>query len=256
MKERTYDTLAEGEVSFFRDNGYLLTGRPLFSQAKFDRLFAIFEEHLHNRGQLRPDELDTPHMKDARLFDFLMADEVLDIVQDIIGSDIGLWSSHFICKEPHTGGKTPWHEDSAYWKGRFDRFDKIVTVWLAIDNADRTNGCMGVIPGSHHNGFSEYEQMDTDNRIFNIQIKDGLVDESKVVWFELPQDHYSLHDCRIIHGADANTSDRRRTGYTMRYFSNDLVLNREHSHNKGHKIYHMLPPATLCSPADLNIAKK
>jgi ectoine hydroxylase-related dioxygenase (phytanoyl-CoA dioxygenase family) len=238
MKNDTTKVLKDGETSFFQDNGYLLTGRPMFGKQQFDQLFDIFEQHLHSRGQLQPDELDVPHMKDKRLFDFLMADEVLNVVECILGPDISLWSSHFICKEPATGGKTPWHEDSAYWKGRFDRFDKIVTVWLAIDEATRANGCMGVIPGSHSNGFSEYEKMDTDNRIFNMQIKPSLIDEARVVWFELPQNHYSLHDSRIIHGANANTSNKRRTGYTMRYFSIDLVLNREHPNNKAHKIYH------------------
>jgi ectoine hydroxylase-related dioxygenase (phytanoyl-CoA dioxygenase family) len=226
------------DVNFYRDNGYLLTGQPLFSPGKFERLFTLFEEHLANRGDLKPDELDVPHMKDPRLFDFLMAEEVLDVVEPLIGPNIGLWSSHFISKEPRMGKATPWHEDSAYWKGRFDRFDKIVTVWLAIDKADVENGCMGVIPGSHRNGFSEYEKMDTDSRIFNIKIKDSQVDESKVVWLELEKNFYSLHDSRIIHGARANTSQRRRTGYTMRYFSNELVFNREHVDNMRHRIYH------------------
>lgn len=234
--ERT--KLSLEEISYYKDNGYLLTGRPLFSKKKFDRLFAIFEEHLENRGNLKPDELDVPHMKDARLFEFLMAPEILDIVEGLIGPDIGLWSSHFICKEPRTGKKTPWHEDSAYWNGRFDRFDSIVTLWLAIDESTKENGCMGVIPGSHHNGFSEYEKMDTDHSIFNIEIKKSAVDESKVVWFELKQDHYSLHDSRIIHGANANTSDKRRTGYTMRYFNTDLVMNQQHPDNLNHKVYH------------------
>jgi ectoine hydroxylase-related dioxygenase (phytanoyl-CoA dioxygenase family) len=228
----------EKEVKYYHDNGYLLTGRPMFPREKFDQLFSIFEEHLANRGNLKPDELDVPHMKDPRLFEFLMASEVLNVVERLIGPDIGLWSSHFICKEPKTGRHTPWHEDSAYWKGRFDRFDQIVTVWLAIDEADIANGCMGVIPGSHHNGFSDYEKLDTDNRIFDKKIKDSQVDESKVVWLELQNNYYSLHDSRIIHGARANTSDRRRTGYTMRYFSNDLVLNREHPDNLQHRIYH------------------
>ncbi|HEY4206521.1 MAG TPA: phytanoyl-CoA dioxygenase family protein [Puia sp.] len=227
----------EREVNFYRENGYLLTGRPLFSPGKFERLFVLFEEHLANRGDLKPDELDVPHMKDDRLFDFLMADEVLDVVEPLIGPNIGLWSSHFISKEPRMGNPTPWHEDSAYWNGRFDRMDMIVTVWLAIDKADVENGCMGVVPGTHRNGTSEYEKMDTDNRIFNIRIK-GEVDESKVVWLELEKNFYSLHDSRIIHGARANTSQRRRTGYTMRYFSNELVFNREHPHNLQHRIFH------------------
>ena len=97
----------------------------------------------------RGDEFDTPHFQDRRLLDFLLAPQVLDLVECIVGPDILLWSSHFISKDPLTGRATPWHEDSAYWMGRLDRYDKIVTVWLALDDVDRDNGCMQVIPGSH-----------------------------------------------------------------------------------------------------------
>ncbi len=231
-------TLTQEQTGFYRENGYLLTGQPLFSDEKFHLLYEIFEDLLAKLGNTRGNELDVPHFKDSRLFDFLMADEPLDIVEDLIGPNIGLWSSHFICKEPKTGKRTPWHEDSAYWDGRFDRFDGIVTLWLAIDPSTRENGCMGVIPGTHRNGFSDYVEMDSGHAIFTREIRDDEVDTGKVVWFELKQNHYSLHDSRIIHGAEANLSDTRRTGYTMRYFNTDMKMNREHPDNATHKVYH------------------
>lgn len=231
--------LSAAEVQFYEKNGYLLPTNPLFNDEKFTTLFHIFEEHLQNKGALKPDELDVPHQKDERLFSFLMANEVLDIIEPLIGPNIGLWSSHFICKEAFSGARTPWHEDSAYWEGRFDRFDGIVTLWLAIDPAFQDNGCMGVLPGTHLGTGKVYEKMDTDHKIFNLEIKDAAqLQEERVVWFELKQGMYSLHDSRIVHGANANASAFRRTGYTMRYFNTDLVLNAEHPHNKNHKIYH------------------
>ena len=148
-------------------------------------LTSIFEEQLEEKGSKLSDELDTPHFRDERLLDFLLADEVLDLVEPIIGPNIGLWSSHFICKDPHVGRATPWHEDSAYWNGRLSSFDKIITVWLAIDRSWKENGCMRVIPGTHHSGFSDYEEVDGTKNLFDTQIKSGSVDESRAVYFEL-----------------------------------------------------------------------
>jgi ectoine hydroxylase-related dioxygenase (phytanoyl-CoA dioxygenase family) len=166
-----------------------------------------------------------------------MHKRVLDMVEDILGPDFGLWSSHFISKEPKKGRRTPWHEDSAYWKGKFDRLDKIVTVWLSLDGSTMENGCMGVIPGTHVNGFSDYEKVeDMSQNTFSEEIKEGSFDEKQVVWFELAKGECSLHDARIIHGARANTSERRRTGYTMRYFGLDMKFNPEAA--PDHKIYH------------------
>jgi ectoine hydroxylase-related dioxygenase (phytanoyl-CoA dioxygenase family) len=57
---------------------------------------------------------------------------------------------------------------------------------------------------------------------FHAEIPD--VDESLAVDFELERGEFSLHDGRIVHGATANTSSVRRTGYTMRYFPASVKL--------------------------------
>ncbi|MFP2996607.1 phytanoyl-CoA dioxygenase family protein [Spongiivirga sp. MCCC 1A20706] len=233
----TDNRLNREQIEFYRKNGYLLPNELLFSPQKQQQLTAIFEEHLKHKGKKLSDELDTPHFRDQRLLKFLLAPEVLDVVESLIGSNIGLFSSHFISKEPGKGRRTPWHEDSAYWEGKFDELNKIVTIWLAIDNSNISNGCMGVVPGTHNNGFSEYEEVaDVENSTFSTEIKKGTFNLNDVVWFELQKGQYSVHDARIIHGANANTSENRRCGYTMRYFALDMKFDA--SHNPNHKLYH------------------
>jgi ectoine hydroxylase-related dioxygenase (phytanoyl-CoA dioxygenase family) len=221
------------DTAYYKKNGYLLYNKPLFSEQKLNRLTDIFEEQLALKGKKLSDELDTPHFRDERLLEFLLADEVLDLVEPIIGPNIGLWSSHFICKDPVVGRATPWHEDSSYWKGRVSSFDSIVTVWLAIDRSNQENGCMRVIPGTHNNGFSEYEEVDGSKNLFRTQVKN--IDDSQAVYFELERGECSLHDSRIIHGAKANTSSYRRCGYTMRYFSTEARVIPER--NPTHKVW-------------------
>jgi len=184
--------LSTADVQFYRDNGYSLYHKPLFSDEEFASLTTIFEEHLASKGSKLSDELDTPHFRDPRLFYFLLSNKVLDLVEPIIGPNIGLWSSHFISKDPYTGRATPWHEDSAFWEGRLSEYDKIITVWLAIDRSTRENGCMRVIPGTHDNGFSEYIPTDKTVQTFHAEIPG--VDEDKAVYFELERGQCSLHD--------------------------------------------------------------
>ena len=231
--EKQISTLTAQDVAAYKQQGYVLYHKQIFSPQDFARLSAIFEEHLANKGAQLSDELDTPHFRDPRLLEFLLSDDVLDVVEPVIGPNIALWSSHFICKDPYVGRATPWHEDSAFWKGRVDRYDAIVTVWLAIDRSIKENGCMRVIPETHTNGFSDYEEVDMKNNTFGSQIKQ--IDESKAVYFELEPGEASLHDARIIHGATANTSPLRRCGYTMRYFSTETKVN--HDKNPGFKIW-------------------
>ena len=227
-------TLNKIDVESYQKNGYLLPQQQLFAPARFAELQAIFEEHLANKGAKLSDELDVPHFQDTRLLDFLLSDEALDMVEPVLGPNIGLWSSHFICKDPYTGRATPWHEDSAYWEGRVSFYSKIVTIWLALDPATRENGCMRVIPGTQNNGFSAYEDLaNPSGYTFSTQIKE--VDESKAVYFELKPGEFSMHDARLIHGAEANNSPYRRCGYTMRYFSTEIKVFPEK--NPGFKIW-------------------
>ena len=219
--------LTPDQVAQYARDGSTLVKQPLFAPDKFARLKEVFEESLAREGS---GGMDMIHTRDPRLLEFLLSDEVLDLIQPVVGPDIGLWASHFISKDPYTGKATPWHEDSSYWNGRTSSMEGICTVWLAIDEATRENGCMAVIPGTQTGGFSEYEAVaDAGGNIFPTQVKAGQFDESQAVYFELQPDQCSLHEARLIHGAQANTSPKRRAGYTLRYFpTTTQILDRSH----------------------------
>jgi len=215
----THPLVTASEVETYRREGYFVYPHQLFPANKFDALRETFEQILANRPEgKRPEELDVPHFAYPELFQWLLADEVLDLVEPFIGPDIALWSSHFICKPPRIGREVSWHEDSAYWKGMLEP-QEVVTVWLAIDDSTRENGCMRVIPASHGHGFSDYEPVDREKSVFGSRIKPGQFDESKAVDLEIRAGECHLHHAKLIHGSNANRSDKRRCGYTMRYMS-------------------------------------
>jgi len=233
LETKVGPVLTQQQVEQYKKDGYTLVKEPIFAAEKFSRLKAIFEEDLAKYGE---EDLDTIHFRDERLFEFLLSDEILDLIEPVVGPNIGLWSSHFISKAPFKGKATPWHEDSAYWNGRISSMADIVTVWLALDRTSPENGCMSVIPGTQNGGFSAYEAVeDKGGNIFGSQIKADTIDESKAVYFSLEPGECSLHEGRIIHGAKANTSPYRRAGYTLRYFPTTSTVYPEK--NVGHKIW-------------------
>jgi hypothetical protein len=233
--------LSDAQVTHYQREGYLICDQPLLSQDAFDGLKSHFEIMLSNwlkDPRMRsPEHMDVPHFIDPTLFRWLFDDAVLDLVEPLLGPDIALFSSHFICKPAGTGKRVPWHEDSGYWRGRLDPME-VVTVWLAIDPSTLANGCMRVIPGTHntgHAGFSDYEKVG-DSAVFDTEIRKDQFDESKAVDCILKPNHCSLHDGRLIHGSAANTGTMRRCGYTMRFISTKTKL-IEHARNNAFKIY-------------------
>ena len=230
--------LSPAEVEYFLREGYVLPQGAIFPEEKYQKLKNHFEVKLAALpSDQRPEGMVVPHFTDPALFEWIFADEILDLVEPIIGPDIALFSSHFICKPKGNGKRVPWHEDSAYWSTMIDRAE-VVTVWFAIDPSRLENGCMQVIPQTHNTGkkgFSDYDAVDTAKNIFPTEVTKLQRDESKAVAIQLEPNHASLHDARIIHGSEPNVSSQRRCGYTMRFMSTRVRLSE--SAKAYHQIY-------------------
>ncbi len=243
--------LNQDEVVAYCRDGYLLYNKPVLRERQFTGLREHFEVLLeeHTKTGLRPEAMDTPHFGDHRLFDWIFSDEVLDLVEPLIGPNIALFSSHFLAKPAQSGKRVPWHEDSFYWRNLMDPMH-VCTVWLSIDPSLPENGCMSVIPKALH-GYSEYAEVDENVNVFGTEVKwlrnvrvdevGGLTEAPENVILraakcELRPNEASLHDARLIHGSDANRSNLRRCGYTMRFIPAS-VLYHEKDHKWPHQIY-------------------
>lgn len=228
------------QVADFNQHGYALINEPILEPDTFAALKAEFEGMLEQWGAdpraASPEHMDTPHYLYTSLFKYAFDDRILDLVEPILGPDLALFSSHFICKPPAVGKRVPWHEDSAYWKGRLDPMH-VVTVWLAIDPSTPANGCMQVIPGTHVNGYSEYDDVN-DPAVFQSEIRRGSFNVEDAVDCVLKPNECSLHDARIIHGSAANTGNMRRCGWTLRFISAATQFNDiKDQYSDGFKIY-------------------
>ncbi len=221
--------------------------RELHAAGKLSRLYEEepFERRLacicRETMELYP-QMDIMHHRGKAAFDFLRNERLMDLVDAFVGPEIICSPiQHLRAKLPsgiadRNVGDThiaPWHQDAGVtWEEADPHF--ILTVWVPLVDATPENGCMRVIPGTHDNGFSEYRPVDMTDQTFHAEIIE--VEEDRAVYFEFERGQCSLHDGRIVHGAEANTSPVRRTGYTMRYFPASVkVLPVEQ--NAGWKIW-------------------
>jgi hypothetical protein len=239
LSPAAHHRLNPGQVAQFRREGFLIYKQPVLPEAKFDKLRSFFNGMLDELAtDTRPESMDVPHFQYPQLFEWLFADEILDLVEPITGPDIALFSSHFICKPRGNGKRVPWHEDSHYWVGMLKPME-VVTVWLAIDPSRKENGCMRVIPRTHNSGkmgYSDYDDLTPGEAVFSDEITAAQRDPGKAVAIELEPNECSLHDARIIHGSEPNTSSLRRCGYTMRYMSAAVRYNHEEK-GQFHNVY-------------------
>jgi Phytanoyl-CoA dioxygenase (PhyH) len=237
MATQVNQRLTTSQIEYYNREGYLIYDQPVLPQASFDKLKTHFDAKLEALDpSVRPEAMDVPHFTDTALFEWLFSDAVLDLVEPILGPNIALWSSHFICKPKGDGKRVPWHEDSAYWRGRLDPM-QVCTVWLAIDPSTKTNGCMYVVPRTHDNGYSDYEPVDATKNVFHTEITPSQRRDQTSVAIELAPNYASLHDGKLIHGSPPNNSDQRRCGYTMRYMPTSVKMAPQDGAAWPHQIY-------------------
>ena len=139
-----------------------------------------------------------------------------DPLVDILGPDVLGINNLFIWKAPKIGLGFPWHQDKFYFRSRFNT-ETTVGTWTAIDAADRENGCLYVIPGSHKWDIFQHDNLEgAQQREFklarDVPDEDGVAVEvppGAVIWFH----------SHLLHKSMDNHSLRFRRSYVSHYLS-------------------------------------
>lgn len=209
------------QVARFNRDGYLMPFR-FFSAEEVGELRGYFDRLLAKYVAEGKDSysISSAHLRHGRVWDVLTSPRVVAVVADLLGASVIGWGSHFFCKMPGDGKTVAWHQDSSYWPLTPS---KAVTVWLAIDDADRGNACMRYIPGTHVLGHLTYTLSEQDEANVLNQTVPDIEKYGEPVYVELKAGEASLHSDSLLHGSEANTSARRRCGLTLRYTPGDVT---------------------------------
>ena len=118
--------------------------------------------------------------------------------------------SKLMQKEPRVGGAWEWHQDYGYWyKNEFLFPDQMMSVMIAITEANKENGCLQVIKGSHKMGRIEHgfagEQVGASQHYVDLALK-----TMELVYVEImPGDALFFHP-NLLHRSAANLSESAR----------------------------------------------
>lgn len=230
-------SLSPSEVIHYQSQGYVVPEYRL-SAEWVERLQLALDTLIKNNPGVRPEKLVSAHVEGQSqagvndegvrgsqdFLDLAMHPDIVDLVTGVIGPDVVLWGCHVFCKPASEGYETPWHQDGHYWP---IRPLSNCTVWVAIEPSTRENGCLQVIPGSHLGKvLHPHLHEDRTDLTLNQRMAEGSFDESQAIDLELQPGQMSLHDIYMIHGAQANTSQMRRTGVALRYMPGTSLFDR------------------------------
>jgi hypothetical protein len=212
--------LTPDQIQHFNEKGFIAP-LPIYNEEEILTIRNYFDELLQQVIAQGGDSysISSAHLKYGPVWDILTNPTIVDYVSDLLGENVIGWGAHFFCKMPFDGKAVVWHQDASYWPLTPS---KAVTVWLAIDDADRENACMRFLAGSHHFGHLTFRPSDpSEHNVLNQTVENAeqygtpVDDCLKAGWA-------SIHSDLLLHGSEGNTSARRRCGLTLRYAAADV----------------------------------
>ena len=212
--------LSTSQVEGFNKDGYIKE-IPVYTSAEITKIRSYFDELLEQVKAEGGDSysISSAHLRYGPVYDILTESRIVDCVRDLLGENVIGWGSHFFCKMPHDGKAVAWHQDASFWPLSPS---KTVTVWLAIDDADEENACMRFIEGSHWKGHLTYRPSTPEEHSVLTQTVENPHQYGREVCDQLRAGEISIHSDLLLHGSEANDSDRRRCALTLRYCTPDV----------------------------------
>ena len=218
--------LSKQEIETYQRDGLVIPGNYRLPDETLSRINQLYQKLLddnRDNPDFSPDFILGPHLDtsdsygikgDPEWLEFARIPGILDMVEQLIGPDFILWGVTIFGKPAGVGKATPWHQDGDYYP--IEPLETL-TVWISLDGSTPEQGCMKFIPGSHldHQIYSHHFEHREDYTLAQV-IDDNQVDLSKARDIVLEPGQISLHDVYLVHGSDANLSDRRRMGLVLR----------------------------------------
>ncbi|MXV85260.1 phytanoyl-CoA dioxygenase family protein, partial [Candidatus Poribacteria bacterium] len=152
-----------------------------------------------------------------------------DPVVDILGPDLLGLNNLYIWKPPKIGLGFPWHQDKWYFNHQY-KTGTTVATWTAIDDADKDNGCLYVIPGSHKYGVREHIELEGSQQ-GEFKQAQGARDEDGVA-VEVPAGAVIYFNSQVLHKSTDNHSERFRRANIAHYISAKAEWTRPEAVNK------------------------
>ena len=227
--------LSDQQLSDYQELGFLHS-IPILSDAEVSQYRAEIDRTIHAIGG-RVARLNGLHLFFQWAWDLSTHPRLLDCLEQLIGPNILLTSTRIFYKHGRTTSYVGWHQD-----GITQRLEdhRAPAVWLGLTAATVENGCLRVVPRSHHFGLLHHDSSpdlpplaDAD-KSFESWPPDELSGRIASVpsHYDQPLDlvmsagEMSIHHPVILHGSNQNLSAEPRIGLSASYTIPELYNNR------------------------------
>ncbi|MEY4566348.1 MAG: 1-deoxypentalenic acid 11-beta-hydroxylase [Planctomycetota bacterium] len=212
------------DIDTFLQQGYVIVP-GLFSVEEVSSLNRIArgDERVKERATSRSDAqggtttLSLSNALEDDIYSRIVASRrVAENMSQFLGDEVYHYHHKMMLKEPKVGGAWEWHQDYGYWYNFGCLYPTMGSCYIAIDKATRENGCLQLIPGSHHLGRIDHGKVGGQTGV-DAERMAAILQRLPIVYAEMdPGDGLFFHG-NLLHRSDQNTSDFPRWGLICCY---------------------------------------
>jgi hypothetical protein len=203
--------------------GYVIDGNRYVDVQLAGRAVTVQLEHTPGSGCRVIEPCHGLHAAFERLID---DPRIVAPMRGLVGADrVSLFTDKLNLKRPREGSRFQWHQDSPYWAHFCRHLDQLPNVMVTLDDADASNGCFRLIPGSHRRGMLPGRQ--GEGVLGPLFTHPDHFDERSAVAAEVPAGSLVFFSPHSVHGSLPNLSDRPRRALVLTYQPAGLRLFKE-----------------------------
>lgn len=214
------------KVEEYKKQGFCMVP-GLFSEVEIGQMREAIERYIANNGgnltgrQInfsgdKVNSIHTLHQSEDGFFQNLLSDQrIREFASKFLEDEAVSRAAELFAKPAKVGLPSPWHQDDAYWC--VDNHNGL-TIWIALDHCDASNGSVNYIKGSHRFGLLEHGPSYAPGSSQKIA-DDSLIAGHKkdMATYAMKPGDVLVHHALTVHGSAANTSDRPRRGLTLQF---------------------------------------
>ncbi|MFT4569441.1 MAG: phytanoyl-CoA hydroxylase [Hyphomicrobiaceae bacterium] len=140
---------------------------------------------------------------------------LLDCIEALLGPELLFVNSMVITKPPGVDGRHPLHQDLLYFG--FRPGDALVGTWTALEEVNRDNGGLSVLPRSHRGTLLEHDVPDWDYVNAGFFGANNIDPNAERVHVEMNAGDTLLFHSQLLHGSGTNRTDRFRRAISTHY---------------------------------------
>jgi len=239
-EQRATKLLSEAQLAQYADDGFVLCPEYFLDKeisllaraAKEDR---ALDQHSFSKDDGEGGAVRLAlwnHPGDGLYGMFSRCRRVADVADQILGDEAYHYHSKMVMKDARTGGAWAWHQDYGYWYQNGVLTPNLVSVMIAVDDANIENGCLQVIRGSHKLGRIDHV-LTGDQAGADMERVDVALERMELVHCEMKAGDALFFHSNLLHRSDQNKSEFPRWSLICCYNAKSNDPYKE-SHHPGY----------------------